>query len=247
MVTAESFFEGASRLPVASLEQIAGPRGIVVVAPHPDDETLGCGGLIALAHDAGKAIRIIVISDGCGSHPNSTSHPPNRLRDLRESETRAAVAALGLDPSALAFLRLADRYVPDEGEEAERAAREIAKAAAQIDASAVLATWRHDPHCDHQAAWRIAAMAGRMSPRGVALIAYPIWGWSLPPQTPLPLPAKGRRLAIKDVLERKQRAIASHRSQISSMVQNDPPALILTEETLARFAAPYETYLEPEA
>lgn len=116
MVTAKSFFQGAKQLPVTSLDRIVGLRGIVVVAPHPDDETLGCGGLIALAHDAGRAIRIIVVSDGCGSHPNSRSHPPNRLRDLRECETRAAVAALGLDEAALAFLRLPDRHVPNEGE-----------------------------------------------------------------------------------------------------------------------------------
>ena len=246
MVTAEEFFESASQLPFGSLERIVGPRGIVVIAPHPDDETLGCGGLIALAHDEGRAVKIVVVSDGCGSHPNSKSHPPKALRDLRERETRAALTILGLDESALAFLRLPDRYVPDEGEAAEGAARAIAATVGEIDASAILATWRHDPHCDHQAAWRIAAVAKRLSPGHVALIAYPIWGWSLPPKTPLPAGPKGWRLAIDEALPRKRRAIAAHRSQISNLVENDPPKLVLTEETLARFEQPYETYLDAE-
>ncbi len=246
MITAGEFLEGASRWPFASLEGIVGSRGIIVVAPHPDDETLGCGGLIALAHDEGRSIKIIVVSDGCGSHPNSKSHSPSCLRDLRELETRAAVAELGLHEGALEFLRLPDRHVPDQGEEALGAARVIAAAARDIEASAVLATWRYDPHCDHQATWRIAAMAKQMLPRNVRLIAYPIWGWSLPPCAPLPLGQKGWRLAIEKVLSRKRRAIAAHRSQISDLVDNDPPVLILTDEILARFQKSYEIYLEPD-
>jgi LmbE family N-acetylglucosaminyl deacetylase len=244
MVTAEEFFEIADRLPVAPFECVVGSRGIVVVAPHPDDETLGCGGLIALARDEGRAIRVIVVSDGCGSHPNSKSHPPNKLRELRERETCAAVGALGIEEAALTFLRLPDRHVPDKGDEAERAARAIAAVAQEIGASAIFATWRHDPHRDHQAAWRIAALAQRTRPRDAALIAYPIWGWRLPPQTPLPSRPKGWRLAIDRVLPRKRRAIAAHRSQISDFVENDPPIRILAEDDLERFQGPYEIFLK---
>lgn len=247
MVTVQQFFDGASRLPFGSLDQIAGSGGIVVVAPHPDDETLGCGGLIALAARAGRAVKIVVISDGCGSHPNSASHPPQVLRDLREQETRAAVATLGLDASQLAFLRLPDRFVPREGTDAENAAREIARAAHEIAATVILGTWRHDPHGDHQAAWHIATMARYMSPNPVALIAYPIWGWSLPPSTWLPVAPRGWRLDVKNVLHQKTRAISQHHSQISNLVENDPPVLVLAKETLARFEAPYEIYLEAEA
>src|SRR3984893_10953906 len=69
----DEFFASANALPVADLDQIFGTGGIVVVAPHPDDETLGCGGLIALASQLGRNIQVVVISDGVGSHPNSRS------------------------------------------------------------------------------------------------------------------------------------------------------------------------------
>lgn len=245
-MTAKAFLKSANQLPAAPLTRIIGHGGVVVVAPHPDDETLGCGGLIALAHDEGRAVRVIVVSDGCGSHPNSRSHPQEILRELREQETRAAVAELGLEDDKITFLRLPDRYVPHDGEAAEGAARAIATAVCEIGASALLATWRHDPHCDHQATWRIAEMAMHLSPPHVSLVAYPIWAWTLPPHTPLPFGPKGWRLAIEKVLSHKRRAIAAHRSQISNLVENDPPVLILTEQTRARFEDVYEIYLEVE-
>jgi LmbE family N-acetylglucosaminyl deacetylase len=246
MLTVDAFFASAAALPMAPLDQIVGRRGIVVVAPHPDDETLGCGGLIALAHAEGRAIKIIVLTDGCGSHPNSNTHPPHRLRDLREHETLSAVAALGLDDTAVAFVRLPDRALPSEGAEADGAARHIVAAVEKIQASAILTTWRHDPHCDHQAAWRIALIAKQSLTDDVALIAYPIWGWTLPSQTQLPAKPSGWRLPIDSALPRKERAIQAHRSQISSLVENDPPVLVLTEATLNRFREPYELYLEAE-
>jgi LmbE family N-acetylglucosaminyl deacetylase len=43
----------------------------------------------------GRNIQVVVISDGVGSHPNSRLYPPDKLRDLREGETRAALSALG--------------------------------------------------------------------------------------------------------------------------------------------------------
>jgi LmbE family N-acetylglucosaminyl deacetylase len=246
MVTAGAFFAGAAALPLAPLERIIGGRGVVVVAPHPDDETLGCGGLIALAHARGRAVKIIILTDGCGSHPNSRTHPPHRLRALREQETWSAVAALGLDATAVSFLRLPDRALPSEGAEADRAARDIVAAVEKIRASAILTTWRHDPHCDHQAAWRITRIARQSLTDDAALIAYPIWGPTLPAQTQLPAKPRGWRLPIDGVLPRKERAIRAHCSQISRLVENDPPVLVLTEETLNRFREPYEIYLRAE-
>ena len=207
---------------------------------------LGAVGLLRLLMRDGRAIKIIVLTDGCGSHPNSRTHPPHRLRALREQETWSAVAALGLDATAVSFLRLPDRALPSEGAEADSAARDIVAAVEKIRASAILTTWRHDPHCDHQAAWRIARIARQSLTDDTALIAYPIWGPTLPPQTQLPAKPRGWRLPIDGVLLRKERAIRAHRSQISRLVENDPPALVLTEETLNRFREPYEIYLEAE-
>ena len=76
----EGFFAAARQLPVAPLEALVGDKGLVVVAPHPDDESLGCGGLIAEARRLGRAVRLVVVTDGCGSHTHSALYPPERLR-----------------------------------------------------------------------------------------------------------------------------------------------------------------------
>lgn len=77
----------------------AGPGGFLILAPHSDDESIGCGGLIAESVARDRPVRVVVLSDGAASHPNSATFPPPRLAALRMEETRAAVAELGLDPA----------------------------------------------------------------------------------------------------------------------------------------------------
>ncbi|WP_395666077.1 PIG-L deacetylase family protein [Methylocella sp.] len=240
---AGAFFEAARRLPFAPLARIVGRGGALVLAPHPDDESLGCGGLIAMACAEGRPVRVIVVSDGCGSHPNSRSHPPERLRALREAETLAAAAALGLAAGDVDFLRLPDRHVPHEGAAARAAVARVVAAARDIGASALFATWGFDPHCDHQAVWRIAEAARRALP-GLALMSYPVWGFALPADAEVGTPPQGFRLDVAAVSFKKRRAIAAHRSQLTDMIDNDPPVVILPPQALAPFREPVETFFE---
>ena len=78
----------------------------------------------------------------------------------------------------------------------------------------------------------------------IRLCAYPIWGWTLPPDQVLPddLP-QGFRLAVERHLPAKRRAIAAHRSQISRMIDDDPDSFMLSAADLARFDQPYETFI----
>ena len=79
------------------------------------------------------------------------------MRRLREEEAREAVGELGLDAERdLAFLRLPDRFAPSDGPEAQTAADAIVGCVNAVGAEALFVTWRHDPHCDHQASYRIA-------------------------------------------------------------------------------------------
>ena len=192
---ADAFLAAADALPLASLDALVGRGGLVVVAPHPDDESLGCGGLIAAARAAGRPVQLVVISDGCGSHTHSRLYPPETLRALREAETLRAVAILGLAAEDVTFLRLPDAHVPSEGPAAEAAAEAVARAAAACGAGAVFVTWRHDPHCDHKAA---AAIVGLARPRmpGVRVYEYPVWGWTLPPETEVGPAPYGLRLDV---------------------------------------------------
>ena len=244
-MNAADFLAAAARLPIGTLADVTGGGGLVVVAPHPDDESLGCGGLIAAAFAAGTKVRLIVVSDGIGSHPNSKRYPPPRLRELRESETLQAVAALGLEPSAVRFLRLPDRFVPIEGPEADAACEAILTAAREVDAGAICVTWRHDPHCDHSACSVLVDNVLARTP-GTRVFSYPVWGWALPDQTEIGAPPRGLRVDTRDHLAAKTAAIAAHRSQTSDLIDDDADGFRLTPAMIARCLGGYEILLENE-
>ena len=214
-----------------------------MVAPHPDDESLGCGGLIAETCRRDIDIRLIVLSDGVGSHRHSRLFPPERLKILRETETIEAVAILGLDRSQLVFLDLPDAAVPTQGDLARRAAQSIEAAVHACHAQAICVTWRYDPHCDHEAAARLVDAVRRRSPH-LKVFQYPIWGWTLPPGTEVGPGPAGMRLDIARHVEAKRQAIFAHRSQTSALIDDDPSGFRLNPEMITRFVRPFEIFLE---
>ncbi|WGF89928.1 PIG-L deacetylase family protein [Marinivivus vitaminiproducens] len=231
-------------LPFAGLNTLTGGRPLLVVAPHPDDESLGCGGLIAAAHAAGQRVHVLVVSDGCGSHPGSRAYPPDRLRALREQEAIAAVAELGLAADNVSFLGLPDQRVPTSGPVFEDAIAAVVRLAHAIDAGAVAVTWHEDPHCDHRASYAIAHMACSQMPR-VRLWAYPVWAWRLPPGDTLLGRPRGVRLDIVPYLAAKRAAIRAHRSQTTDLIA-DARKTFRLDETMLRLAdRPFEVFLEP--
>jgi LmbE family N-acetylglucosaminyl deacetylase len=240
-VTAAEALRAAERLPLRTLSQVLEGRPFVVIAPHPDDESLACGGLLALASREGIRAAIVIVSDGAGSHPGSRAWPPARLAALREREGRRAAEALGMRSSDVIFLRLPDRYVPSEGAEAEAAVAKIARCIEPLRAGSAFVTWRHDPHCDHQACYTLARAVQRRSP-GLKLYEYTVWGGQLPAKSQVDPVRGGFRLAIEDVLEAKRRAIAEHRSQTTGLIDDDPAGFRLGADHLARFDLPYEAF-----
>jgi LmbE family N-acetylglucosaminyl deacetylase len=241
---AEAFLADAERLPLVGLEEILGGRGVVVIAPHPDDESLGCGALIAGTAELGLPVRIVVLSDGTGSHPQSALYPPVRLKIVREGEALRAALALGLSADAVSFMGLPDRHVPASGPAAERAAEQIASVARAVDAGTLLVTWKHDPHCDHGAAHAIACMA-RARLQHVRLRSFPIWGWTLPPDHDVgEAPARGVRLEIGDRLHAKRAAILAHRSQTTGLIEDDLRGFRLKPDMIERFCSTPEIYLD---
>jgi LmbE family N-acetylglucosaminyl deacetylase len=198
---------------------------------------------------------VVVVSDGAGSHPGSRAWPPPRLAALRQRETRAAVAELGLDLARdLAFLGLPDRAVPASGPGFEAAVAAILRMAAPAPPNAVFATWRHDPHADHAATAAIAAAVVRALPAGTRLFAYPVWGlafahpipgFPLPAAEPdLPAPPRGLRLDVARHLPAKRRAVAAHASQTTALIADDPEGFRLPPEALALALRPFEVFLE---
>ncbi len=229
-------------LPLAGLDDIVGREPVLVLAPHPDDESLGCGGLIAAACGRGQAVHVLVLTDGTGSHPRSLRYPVPRLRALREQETRDAAAELGVSPDRVGFLGLRDAAAPGGGAPARAAAARIAERARAVGAATICTTWRHDPHRDHVAAARLGRRAAAAI--GARLLSYPVWGWTLPPSWWLPdREVAGYRFDIAAWLPAKRRAIACHRSQTTAMIDDDPSGFRLLDDVLGIFAGPTEAFL----
>lgn len=229
-------------LPLHSVEAIACTSALVV-APHPDDETLGCGGAIALLRDRGCNVQVLVVSDGTLSHPSSCKYPAPKLRDLRESETTSALAVLGVDATAVTFLRLPDGAVPTQEPEFSQAVAICSSYLSQFAPQVVFLPVRYDPHPDHRASWKLIYTALANLNLSSRLIEYPIWDWDETQRKNLPnLPSW--RLDISPVVELKQQAIAFYRSQTTNLIDDDPEGFCLTPEMLANFTRPWELYLE---
>jgi LmbE family N-acetylglucosaminyl deacetylase len=245
-MTAGELLEAAHSFPFRLLREKLEDRPFVVVAPHPDDESLACGGLIADACRQGLRGKVVIVSDGVGSHPNSEAYPPDRLRSLRAEEARRAGAELELRPEAILFLGLPDRFVPCEGEEADRAIGAIVDCVREIGAGTLFVSWRHDPHCDHAASYQIARKVQRHLGE-LRLFEYVVWGHMLPFSTEID-PIGGFRIRIDhEALEKKRRAIAAHRSQTTDLIDDDPAGFRFTQSDLGRFDLPYEFFLESDA
>ena len=240
---AQAAFSQMRALPVQEYAEAFGQSRVLVLAPHPDDESLGCGGLIAEASCSFIPPVVAILTDGAGSHPNSRAYTSNRLRTLRENETRCALGCLGLPQECLVFLGYPDTKAPHDGPAMIRAAESVAELAVTSGCTTLAVSWRHDPHCDHAAAALIAEQACRLT--SLRLLAYPIWGWTLPPEMEIDAAAiSGFRLDVGRHMASKRRAIEAHRSQYAGIITDDPDGFQMPPDFIARFLLPTETYIE---
>ncbi|WP_257222074.1 PIG-L family deacetylase [Curtobacterium sp. csp3] len=206
---------------------LRGTGSVVVVAPHPDDETLGAGGLVATAADAGIPVHVLLGTRGERSHPDSPTTTPAALAERRGAEFRAALRVL--HPTATAT----ELDVPDGGvREHAEVLREalVRRLAGAVRPTLVVAPWRGDGHRDHRVAGEVAEQVVAATP-GATLLAYPIWAWhwDAPPTdadargadaadaaaAAAAMPwsrARALHLAAA-VRDRKARALDAHRSQ----------------------------------
>ena len=220
----------------------------LVVAPHPDDESLGCGGAIALLRQHGQPVHVLFVSDGSMSHPNSQKYTRDARRDLREQEAENALALLGVSPPDITFLRLPDTQVPTPAStNFEEAATLIYHHIQRISPQTILVPWRRDPHGDHRATWQLLQDVVDRMDCPVRWIEYPIWVWESTEADDLPAVTDGRwyKLAISSVLSKKEAAIAAHVSQTTPLIDDDPEGFTLKPSMVSHFTQSYEYYLEP--
>ena len=202
---------------------------VVVVAPHPDDETLATGGLIAALRAQHREVTVVAVTDGENAYANEAG-----LGALRREEQTAALLRLGVPEAKILRLGLPDSDVASrEGELTERLVSLL------TPETCLIAPWQGDFHPDHEACGRAAEEAARRSDS--PLLSYLFWTWhrSSPALLGgLPL----TRLALDPGSQAaKAEALLQHRSQLAHP-SGEP---ILPERLLWPARLPCEVFLIP--
>ncbi len=233
--TAESVWADSPVLGSAGVFDLSGMAELVVVGAHPDDETLGAGGLLATATRLGIDVTVVIATMGERSHPGSPTHPPGELAALRRTEVFAALGFLA--PTAtVVMLGLPDGDLARHQDALADRIRPFVHGASTV----VAAPWQQDGHPDHTAAGNAAAQA--VAGTGGVLLEYPVWAWHW--STPANLPGGLRRINLEPE-ERavKQHALQCHRSQIEPLSDLPGDEAILAPGFAEHFERPYEIFI----
>lgn len=183
---------------------------LVVIAPHPDDEVLACGGLLAMRAERARKVLIVAVTDGEASHGKEFGQAADALAERRRAERLNGLHRLGLQGAPMVRCGLPDGRV---GQHEQKLANRLAGLLRASDV--VIATWRLDGHPDHDASGRAAAVA--CTAAGCRLLEAPIWmwHWASPDDERVPW----QRLVALPInplcLLRKQAALSAHASQLA--------------------------------
>ena len=199
--------------------------GMTVIAPHPDDETLGLGATIATLCNAGVDVQVVSVSDGGAAYPGLTDSARAELEEVRRAELRRSLHVLGAgDPIALGM--------PD-GELSQHEqwlTSRIVQLLSVFPAGRwCAATWRGDGHPDHEVVGRAAAAAAARTE--AVLIEYPVWmwHWATPGDPAVPWNRARRVELTDDALNIKAIAAESFSSQTRPTPDREavlPPAVL---------------------
>jgi LmbE family N-acetylglucosaminyl deacetylase len=209
----------------------AAHRRVVVVAAHPDDETLGAGGCLQALHAAGAHLTLVVATDGEAAYPAFDAQARRRLAAARRTELHEALRTQGLDAMPTHWLGLPDSGLAASGPALHEALRPLL-----ADADAYLAPWTGDPHPDHRAAGLAAADAAPVTAHGWA---YPVWMWAwLTPDDPsVPWPHAHLHRLDSATVAAKRAAVAAFTSQLAGPDGAEP---VLEQGMLAHARGPVE-------
>jgi LmbE family N-acetylglucosaminyl deacetylase len=199
----------------------------VIVAPHPDDETLGAGGMIAKLRVQNVAVTIVAVSDGEKAYAGAEG-----LAKVRESEQNEALMRLGVDQLSVHRLRLPDRELAAWEGSLEKSLSAVASTGTHI-----VAPWPRDFHPDHEACGRAAERVARKC--GLELTFYMFWTW----HRGVPGMLDGLPLVSLHLTEEERRtklyALEAHVSQF----EHPDGTPILSPELLRPAEREFEVYL----
>jgi len=174
---------------------------VLIIAPHPDDEAIGCGGTICLNNLRGNRVSALFLSSG----EQGLRHlPPEKARTIREREAQSAAEILGIN--SMSFLRLPDLHVEDNIDQAIAGLRRVLQ---QESPERIYMPHPHDSHPDHRICLPVVRAALRHGDTPMpSLLTYEVW-------TPLLQYDDGEDITA--VISRKVKAIRCHRSQVKQL------------------------------
>ena len=214
----------------------------LVVAPHPDDETFGCGATIARMRSRGADVHVLFLTGG-GQSPKPAGMSTTDLIELRRSEAVDALGNLGVDASSIVHLDFEDGFVSQRSDDVADAVSDVLRS---TKPDQVLVTSLIDRHPDHAAAARAARTVVPRAGLGTKLYEFPIWqrfpaigfarsavrgagsrpGDTQPRGRPILVPTDPFLLA-------KQRAIRAYKSQAEHFPQGFIEDFLLPFESFA--------------
>jgi LmbE family N-acetylglucosaminyl deacetylase len=221
-------------LSVSAGQLVPPHRRAVVVAPHPDDEVLAVGGLLAQLARASCELLLVAVTDGTASHAGSREWPASRLACERPRESREAWRRLGLENPAALRLGLPD------GRVAQSQARLVdALQAVLRPMDVVFTTWRRDGHPDHEATGRACVIAAERACAHCIEVPVWAWHWARPGDARVPWHRACRLRLDDETVRRKRDALAAFTSQLTADLSTGAVP-ILPSTTVERARRPFE-------
>ena len=214
-------------------------RRIVVIAPHPDDEVFGAGGVIQHALVQRIPLALIAVTDGEASHPKSKAAVQFGLAEKRHRESIEALRRLGWNDPAITRLHLPDSDVRGHQEQL----RETLATSLGPDDLCV-APWRFDGHPDHDACGQTAYESCQAT--GAALLYYFVWTWhwAEPSGSDIPWDLCRRFDMTRRERARKRWATGAFETQVRAIGPERADAAILPEPLLRRFWRAFEIFVD---
>lgn len=213
-------------------------RSAVIFSPHPDDETLGCGGTIIRKKRRGADVTIVFMTDGRRSHRHLISE--DELKSIRAREALAASRVLGVEENDVVFLEIENGKL---GENQELAILKVIDILVDRKPEEAFVPYYKEPSSwseDHSATNRIVVSALQIYGRRTVIYEYPIgfwchWPWVLRKSTrsmweilstlkesflsSLSMLRDFRHsVYVEEVLEIKRAALGQHKSQMTRLI-----------------------------
>jgi N-acetylglucosamine malate deacetylase 1 len=212
-------------------------QSALIVSPHQDDESLGCGGLIALKRNLGVPVKVIFLTDGQRAFGKNALISVEELIQIRKQESLKALHILGLAPTDVFFLDIQDGSLARlNHDQCKDLSHQIHSLITSFDIREVYVPFRQDGHSDHEAAYRLVISALHQIPTTIEVMEYPIWFFQRTKpwrSNELKDAPALYRLSIAEVQEKKKQAVNAYCSQVAQLKPGLPT--ILPQHFLKRF------------